>query len=350
MISESGINKSANYRQMKLSEIGEFGFIDRFAHKFENLLASGNTGIGDDCALIPCDSKFDLVITTDMLVEDIHFLRDLISPFDLGCKSLAVNLSDIAAMGAVPSGSFLSLAIPDEITVEYLDKLMDGYYHLSKKHGIPLMGGDTTRSSDKLVLNISAIGKVARGKAKMRSAAKSGDIIAVTGQLGNSAAGLKVLIENLPQDENTPFLVDCHNKPTAHIDEGIWLGKQKGVNAMMDVSDGIASDLKHILKSSGKGAEINLDSLPLSEKLKQFCSDNNLDAIELATSGGEDYCLLITIEGSKYKSIFEAYIAQFGTPLYPIGKINDETNTVRWYNKGVAVSNLKDGFNHFRNK
>lgn len=331
---------------MKLSEIGEFGFIERFAHRFEGLLTPSSMGIGDDCAVLPYDENFDLVVTTDMLMEDIHFLRDKISPFDLGYKSLAVNLSDIAAMGAMPFGSFLSIAIPESVEVEYLDLLMDGYHNLSKEFSVPLMGGDTTRSPDKIVLNITALGKVAKGKAKLRSGAQSGDIIAVSGQLGNSAAGLKIIMNNLPQDENTPFLVDCHNKPTAHIDEGIWLGKQKGVNAMMDVSDGIASDLKHILKSSGKGAEINLDSLPLSENLKLFCSDNNLDAIELATSGGEDYCLLLTIDKSHFTSIAENFKQEFNKDIFPLGRITGGSGITYTLN-GNKIEYLKGGFNHF---
>ena len=159
-------------------------------------------------------------------------------------------------------------------------------------------------------------------------------------------SGLKIIMNNLPQDENTPFLVDCHNKPTAHIDEGIWLGKQKGVNAMMDVSDGIASDLKHILKSSGKGAEINLDSLPLSEKLKQFCSDNNLDATELATSGGEDYCLLLTINKHQFESIAENYKQEFNREIFSIGRITSG-NSINYTLNGKKIEYLKGGFNHF---
>jgi len=275
---------------MKLSEIGEFGFIERFAHRFEDLLAPNAMGIGDDCAIIPAGDDYDLVLTTDMLVEDIHFIRDKISPVDLGKKALAVNLSDVAAMGAQPIGSFLSIAIPGGIEVEYLDELMEGYHQLSERYKLPLMGGDTTQSPHKLVLNISVVGRVEKGKARLRSMAKYGDIIAVTNTLGDSAAGLQLILKGVNDSEDASWLIRRHNSPEADVDEGIWLAQQFGVHAMIDVSDGIASDLKHLLKASKKGAEIYLDKLPLSQQLNSVSLKHQINPIDMGTSGGEDYC------------------------------------------------------------
>ncbi|GAO28727.1 thiamine-phosphate kinase [Geofilum rubicundum] len=332
---------------MKLSEIGEFGFIERFAHRFEDLLAPNAMGIGDDCAIIPAGDDHDLVLTTDMLVEDIHFIRDKISPLDLGHKALAVNLSDVAAMGARPVGSFLSIAIPHGIDVEYLDQLMEGYHQLSERYQLPLMGGDTTRSPHKLVLNISVVGRVAKGTAKLRSAAQEGDVVAVTGMLGDSAAGLHALINNLSANPESSYLIEKHVRPHPHIEQGLWLGRQRSVHAMMDVSDGIASDMKHILKASGLGAGIELSQLPLSDQLKAFSAQHQLNAFELATSGGEDYCLLLTVEADSFQETAASYKEALGADLYAIGFITSDQQ-LKWTKDHQSIAGgLKDGFNHF---
>ncbi|MCA1744833.1 MAG: thiamine-phosphate kinase [Bacteroidales bacterium] len=332
---------------MKLSEIGEFGFIERFAHRFEDLLAPNAMGIGDDCAIIPAGEDFDQVLTTDMLVEDIHFIRNKIPPLDLGHKALAVNLSDIAAMGARPVGSFLSIAIPEDIDVEYLDELMEGYHRLSERYQLPLMGGDTTRSPQKLVLNISVIGQVAKGKARLRSMANTDDVIAVTNTLGDSAAGFQLVLKGLNNSNYDVWLINRHNCPEADVEEGIWLAQQAGVHAMMDVSDGIASDLKHILKASGKGAVIELNNLPLSLQLRRVSEAYNFDPIEMATSGGEDYCLLLTIDQEQFKTISAAFENKFKKKLFAIGKVTNNTEHLKWLMNDQEITLSKKGFNHF---
>ena len=332
---------------MKLSALGEFGFIKRFSGMFDDLLGPGSTGIGDDCAVIPVEGDSELVVSTDMLVEDVHFLRDKISPYDLGYKSLAVNLSDIAAMGGSPVASFLSLAIPDDLDLEYMDSLLDGYHDLSRKYAVPLMGGDTTRSSDKLVVSVTILGRVAKGKARLRSGAQSGDIVAVTGKLGDSAAGLHILLNDMGCTGANEQLVAKHTKPEPCVKEGIWLAAQNGVNGMMDVSDGIASDIRHILNRSGKGAVIDLNKLPLSEELKQCCSMRQLNPYDFATSGGEDYCLLLTVNRADFDSVAEAFTREFFTTLYPIGQITDGSD-LTWLKDGKALAEGPGkGYSHF---
>lgn len=332
---------------MKLSEIGEFGFIERFAHRFEDLITPPAMGIGDDCAIFPANELYDYVFTTDMLVEDIHFIRSKISPFNLGHKALTVNISDIAAMGAKPVGSFLSIAIPANVEVEYLDELMEGYHQLSQRFHIPLMGGDTTRSPEKLIINISVIGRIGKKQSRLRSMACAGDIIAVTGFLGDSATGLKVLLENHKTSWLTDYFVQCHNRPNAAVEEGIWLGEQNGVHAMMDISDGIASDLKHILKASGKAAIIETDKLPISEQLTEYGEMKRLNIIQLATSGGEDYQLLVTIKDSEFDSIANAFKKRFKKPLYPIGFIKEGKPQISYSSNGEPTTEPGSGFNHF---
>lgn len=334
--------------KMKLSEIGEFKFIDRISEMFQDLLLPEYTGIGDDCAIIPCNEEKDYVVTTDMLIEDIHFIKKRITPEQLGYKSLAVNLSDIAAMGGRPVGSYLSIGIPADTKVEYLDDVMKGYYKLSKKYQVQLLGGDTTKSKKHLIINIAVIGTCRKGEARLRSLAENNDIICVTGFLGNSAGGLEVLLHDLPGTKDNMQLVKSHHMPEPQINEGLWLAQNQDVHVMMDVSDGISSDLVHILSASGKSAVVHLDTLPISDALKRAAEKQDWDIDRLATSGGEDYVLLCTVKKSNFKKIRAGFQTTFGRDLYPIGEITDEANNlIKWMKNGKQIFLRQHGFNHF---
>lgn len=333
---------------MKLSEIGEFKFIDRISGMFKDLLLPEYTGIGDDCAIIPFNEEKDYVVTTDMLIEDIHFLKNRITPMQLGYKSLAVNLSDIAAMGGRPVGSYLSIGIPSDTEIEYLDAVMKGYHELSQKYQVQLLGGDTTKSKKHLTINIAVIGTCRKGEARLRSMAENNDIICVTGFLGDSAGGLEVLLYNLPETEDNMQLIKSHHVPEPHINEGLWLAQHPAVHVMMDVSDGISSDLVHILTASGKSAVVNLDTLPVSGTLKRAAEKHDWDIDRLVTSGGEDYVLLCTVKNSNFKKMRDGFHATFGRDLYPIGKITSEAdNMINWMKHGKQVFLRQHGFDHF---
>ena len=333
---------------MLLTEIGEFGFINRISDKFKDLSIRGAIGIGDDCAVIPLNIKYANVVTTDMLVENVHFIRSKITPFELGYKTLAVNLSDIAAMGANPIASFLSIAMPATIDIEYFDNFIEGYKQLSKKYNVPLLGGDTTRSENSIILNVTVFGSGQKSKLRLRSMAKKNDIICVTNYLGDSAAGLKILLENHHVSENEKYLIKCHNMPEPCIDEGIFLAGHYAVNAMIDISDGIASDLKHILKASNKSAIVDINRLPISPQLKIVAKKYNFNINELATSGGEDYKLLVTIAEKKFPEINELFKNKFGHELFPIGKIiNNQKCIINWEKDGNIIDEIKEGYNHF---
>ena len=333
---------------MKLSEIGEFGFIDRFSGKFSSLNEAKVSGIGDDCAIMPLDDEYEQIVTTDLLIEDIHFIRSAITAFDLGYKALAVNLSDIAAMGGEPTASFLSIALPGDTDIEYMDDVMEGYRALSEKYKVPLLGGDTTKSPTKIIINVCVTGRVKKNQAKLRTSAKENDMICVTGSLGDSGAGLKILLENIKTDENTASLVSWHNRPEPAIKEGLWLGQKKGVHAMMDISDGIASDLQHILNKSGVSATIDMDKLPLSDALIQTCDKNRWDATELAITGGEDYRLLLTVNASDIDSLTKQYNRIFSDPLTTVGQITgDSHKSIKWLKSNNLHTPGKGGFNHF---
>jgi thiamine-monophosphate kinase len=334
---------------MKLHEIGEFGFIDRISAKFKHLLLPEFLGIGDDCAIIPYNEKEDYVITTDLLIEDIHFLKTRITPEQLGYKSLAVNLSDIAAMGAEPVGSFLSIGIPADTEVEYLDTVMKGYHELSQKYQVPLLGGDTTKSKKYLTINVVVVGKCRKGTARLRSMAQNSDTICVTGFLGDSACGLEILLHHLPETINNLKLIQSHHLPNPHLREGQWLAEHTEIHAMIDVSDGISSDLMHILKASDKSAVIELDKIPVSDTLRRVTLAEGWDLDKLITSGGEDYVLLFTLKAGTFEPINRAFKAAFDRNLTQIGKITMGEPGINWTKNGKQHSLDHSGFNHFNN-
>ena len=325
---------------------GEFGWIEQIQKQFASLVPTGMEGIGDDCAVIPISGGESLVVTTDMLVEDVHFVLDKIPPVDLGYKSLAVNLSDVAAMGATPIGSFLSIGLPGHLDGDWRDAFLSGYRMLSKKFNVPLLGGDTT-ASERLVINVTAIGKVPNANIKRRSAAKPGDLICVVGNLGNSVAGLKLLLNKTDYTVAENSLIYAHYHPEPFVKEGAWLGAQEGVHAMMDVSDGIASDLVHILEASRVSAHVELTQLPISNALENVCEANSWNALELAASGGEDYTLLLTVGVQEIADVNREFYALFGRELEIIGQIENGTPQIEWLHHCEAVDVDWKGFSHF---
>ena len=319
---------------MLLKEWGEFGLIDRVRSLFDDLAAgapAGTEGIGDDCAVIPAGDDTAWVVTTDMLVEGVHFLREAIPARDLGRKSLAVNLSDVAAMGAEPVGSFLSVALPPATTTEWMTGFIEGYKALSAEFGVPLLGGDTTSSLRDVAVSVTAIGRAPADRIKRRSAAQPYDVIFVTGPLGDSAEGLA---DVLAGHADTPA-AHTHHNPRPLVREGAWLGAQCAVHAMMDLSDGLASDLQHILRASGLRAFIDTDAIPTRT------------SIERAATGGEDYQLLLTAAPDRAGTLADAFARQFGTPLYPIGETAPGPPGIAWLRSGIPFTPDWHGYRHF---
>lgn len=315
---------------MNIREIGEFGLIEQIASKFKNIVPPSCCGIGDDCAVIPISASSSMVITTDMLVEDVHFLRNEISAYLLGYKSLAVNLSDIAAMGAAAHSTFMSISLPSDIDAEWCADFVDGY----RAHNVALLGGDTTKSTGKIVINVTAVGMVENSHLKFRNGAKCGDRIYVTAHLGDSAAGLRAILNG--KANLYPELVKAHNMPSPHLTQGLALGRNSGVTAMMDVSDGVASDLRHILRASGVGAAIELTHVPMSDNFVKAA----LGDVQLALTGGEDYCLLFTASPDS--------IIDYDFDCFDIGCITaGGVGEIEWLERGKSKDFKIKGFTHF---
>lgn len=287
-----------------MREYGEFDFIGSIREMFADMPKKGFEGIGDDCAVMPIGDE-SLVFTSDMLNEGVHFLTDKSSAYQIGYKSLMVNISDVAAMGAKPVATLLSLALPKERFGEWSQSFMEGYYDASKKYGVKLVGGDTTKSESGVCISVTAIGRAPKANIKRRSAAKTGDVVMVTGELGASAAGLRDVLAGRLKTRNAKI----HLMPEAQVREGEWLGVQAAVHAMCDISDGVASDLQHILDESKKSAIISY--LPVAKGAEwndAFC-------------GGEDYKLLITVDKKEADDLARRFQRKFGTPLYTIGRV-----------------------------
>jgi thiamine-monophosphate kinase len=332
---------------MQMSDLGEFGFIARFSPPFLRRLAAGNLGIGDDCAVIPWSEDKSLLVTTDLLVEKVHFLKEKITPRNLGYKSLAVNLSDLASMGGRAGCAFLSLAIPPEMEVEWLDEFFAGWQELAEASQVSLMGGDTTRSPGPFVVNVALLGFAATARIKTRAGARKGDLACVTDFLGDSAGGLKIILENLEEDQAFQKLVEAHYRPRPALEEGQWLAGFEGVHALMDVSDGIDSDLRRIMERSGVGVEVYLDKLPVSAALSRLASHCGFDAAEMAALGGEDYCLLLALAPEAWAEVSHGFQACFNRPLWPIGMFTDEREGLRYRKNGRPVELSRKGFHHF---
>lgn len=320
---------------MVMKKKGEFGFIDFIRRHFS--VPDGVMGIGDDCAVIPSDGE-DLLFSTDLLMEGVHFLRSESSPEDVGWKAAAVNLSDIAAMGGTPTATFLSIALPKDAQGEWAERFIKGYSEISMLYDVPLLGGDTTSSLRDIAINVGIMGKCPAGKCMMRSGAKIGETIYVTGPLGDSAGGLQAILKGIDRTVLVQTLIERHKRPTPRIREGKSSMQSGKIGAMMDISDGIASDLRHIMEASGVGAVVSLDRLPLSEELKAVCNLYGWDIFELATSGGEDFELLFTgPEGLEEITTF---------PLYPIGRITEGEDLI-WTIDNQPVESDFTGYRHF---
>lgn len=309
----------------------EHQLIARVARLCATLPANGFEPIGDDCTVLPAGDGRALVFTTDLLTEGVHFLRRTTPPYELGRKALAVNLSDVAAMGARPVATLLSLALPPETPDAWIDDFLRGYGDLAREEGVALAGGDTTSSRNGVTINVTAMGEASIACLKRRRDAREGDILLVTGSLGASAAGLRDLLAGRA---DTPC-ARRHNTPAARTAEGAWLGTRSEVHAMMDLSDGLAGDVRRILEQSHAGAEIDLEKIPVAEG-----SD-----LRTALTGGEDYELLLTAAPGSLPELATDFEARFGLPLRPVGRITAAPGIV-WLDRGQPVRLEWRGYEH----
>lgn len=302
-------------KRTEISDLGEFGLIDRISASFKNQQPTTIFGIGDDGAILQSPINQQIVISTDLLAEGVHFDLSFTPLQHLGYKAVVVNLSDMAAMNAIPHQITVSIALSNRFSLEAVDALYEGIRMACTEYKVDLVGGDTTSSRSGLVISVTAIGYQKEDKIVRRSGAKIGDLVCVTGDLGAAYMGLQLLSREKKVFEVDPdmqpelkeeyaYLLQRQLKPEARMDVVYDLA-DAGIlpNAMMDISDGLASEILHLAKQSGVGIHIFEDKLPIENLTKLSASELGLSPLTCAMNGGEDYELLFTILQSDYEKI-----------------------------------------------
>jgi len=320
--------------------------VRRLRKRFGGSSAGLVCGIGDDAAVLrPRGSREYWAVTTDMLLEAVDFRRSWMTPAQLGHKSLAVNLSDLAAMGARPRFFTVALGLPPDITDKWIDAFYQGMIKLARRHRAVLIGGDLSRSPLGIQITITAIGINAISRPLYRSGGRPGDSLYVTGVLGQAAAGLALLLRGRTQGGNLPErrALKSHRTPTPRCAEGEWLAASGFVHCMMDLSDGLSMDLPRLCEASKVGAEINGEQLPIFKEARKW----RCDPTELALHGGEDFELLFSVPAGKERDIETAYPSWFA-PLHRIGRLRRGKGVVHIPRPGIDPQPLiPAGFDHF---
>jgi thiamine-monophosphate kinase len=314
--------------------MSEFTFIQKIRERAAQHSSEAILGIGDDTAILPERAGRERLITADLLIEDVHFKLNYTPMHCLAHKALAVSLSDIAAMGGKPEFSLLTLGIPKSLLALNWDEFFASYFALAEKFGVTLIGGDTSSSPDKLVIDSIVMGSCESGKAIRRSTAKIGDAIFVTGTLGASTAGLQLLLKDEVEKNNS---ITAHLMPQPRVEFGIAAGASSMVHSMMDVSDGLAQDLSHLCAESNVSAVLHAEAIPVAPNAN----------FEQALSGGEDYELLFTANHIDEDAL-QKFAQTCGLRLTCIGEIIKQTTDPVFLNRAENIQPLKTkGFDHF---
>jgi thiamine-monophosphate kinase len=320
-----------------MDRYSEPGFISDIKSKYNLNL------VGDDCAVLPKDPETDMVVTADMLVEDVDFRLSWTAPYLLGRKALSVSLSDIAAMGAAPVWAMLSIAAPENLwKSDFLDQFYEGWHSRAREFGVALIGGDTSRSPDKLAIDSIVFGEAPKGKALLRSGARPGDLIYVTGTLGGAAGGLKLLQSGQAaareQDRNVKQLLQKQLDPTPQINIANYLLHNSLASSAIDISDGFSTDVFHICEKSEVGCTIDADQLPVNPGLLEFSTAE--EALDLALNGGEDFELIFTIPPAREKLLGLE-------DLTKVGVITRSDQGRKIVKDGDISDLVPSGFSHF---
>ncbi|HEV7743406.1 MAG TPA: thiamine-phosphate kinase [Pyrinomonadaceae bacterium] len=346
--------------------MNEFEFIKHLRARAEERGAVSGLvrGIGDDAAIFKSLAGAEVVISTDLLVEDVDFRRETTQPDLLGHKALAVSLSDVAAMGARPRWALLSIGVPEAVwNSGFLDGFYAGFFRLAARYGVTLIGGDLSRTPDKIVIDSILIGETPNGGSVFRSGAKPGDQIFVTGFLGDAAAGLRLIergarlrqpaTDDAASDSNADevhrldYLLLRHLQPEPRVGWGLLLGEQQLASAMIDISDGLSSDLNHLCDESKVGALINAAAIPIDPLVAELSGRRALDPLMLALHGGEDFELLFTVAPENVGRLPRRVD---GVSVCRIGEITSELGKIRIAEKDHVWDLEAAGFDHFKSK
>lgn len=329
----------------KIRKVGEFELVEKIKKIiYPKRKGKGSliTGPGDDAFVAKLSPDFLLVATKDLLIEDVHFRTSWTTPQDLGYKSIAVNLSDLAAMGAVrPLYALVGLALPGDIPVDFVEKLYKGMCVISRKYGLIIAGGDTTSSKKHIVISITLIGEAKKHDIVLRSGAKPGDLIMVTGAFGDSGAGLYLLRKGIKRTKSyQKYLINKHLLPEPRLEAAHKISRF--ATSMIDSSDGLAACVNFIADESGVGMVVDLEKIPVSAQLKKLKNDHkDIDLPGLCLAGGEDYELVFTVNPNNLKGLLKIF-----PQAKAIGKVTKE-KTIKYFVCGKETKLKVSGYEHF---
>jgi thiamine-monophosphate kinase len=308
---------------MNIEQLGEFGLIERIRAALPPHGPGVIVGVGDDVAVLEGSSESVWLATCDVQVEGAHFLREAIPPRSLGRKSLAINLSDIASAGGTPRYALVSLGLPGGLEIGFIDELYAGLREEGSEFGVDIVGGNISRSRLGIFIDVFLLGEAIRGNVVLRSGAAVGDLVMVTGSVGDAAAGVALLLdpELTASAAYTATALTRRDRPTPRVREGALIGSLRQASAMIDVSDGIAGDLRHICEKSGVSVRVQAAQLPVSPDNRALARAARGDEWHFALHGGEDYELLFTAPPACAARLAQRITAETGTAVSVIGEI-----------------------------
>jgi thiamine-monophosphate kinase len=331
--------------QLTVAEIGEQAVIERITRRLE-MPAWVEVGPGDDAAVIKPPRGLREVLTTDALVDGVHFDQAFVPPDAIGHRALAVNLSDLAAMGAAPRTVLLSLALPATMRVDALDAMLDGFLRQALAHRVTLVGGNITRTPGPLLINVTAIGAVRPRRALTRAGARPGDEIYVTGTVGDAAAGLAMLRQTASGCTAESVCISRYLRPEARVRAGLQLAHHGAASSCVDLSDGLADGLRQLALASGVGVEVETASLPISDEARAWHAAAGTDPVAAALGGGDDYELLFTVR-PRHRGRLRGARRRIGDlPITRIGVVTRGRGLV--VRDASGGRELPHGFEHFR--
>lgn len=333
----------------------EFSLIRKWTSRSDGQEGDGLTvGLGDDAAVFTPAPDMEVVACCDAMVETIHFLKETMNPSDIGYKAVMSNVSDVAAMGGYARYALVSIAVSAQWTPEECHQIYDGIYHACELYGVRVIGGDTVSAPDALHLSVTVLGEVERGRAIRRSQAAPGQVVFVTGQVGSSAAGLHMLLQQQKGGSGIPFewreLATAHQRPQAQVRAGRLLLASRACSALNDVSDGLASELWEIAEASQVEIMVDPERIPIREDARAYAAHVDKDPLDWAFYGGEDYQLVGTLEASRADEVAKQFAAN-DIPFSIIGRVAAKAEasvpSLSLLREGRQIPLPKAGFNHF---
>lgn len=335
---------------VKIGDIGEFALIDRLQQFLQPPSGSQVVkSIGDDCAVLQPSAESELILTTDSQEEGVHYRLDWSTPEDIGWRCLAINVSDIAAMAGWPLGAVVALSLPPDLDVAFVDGLYRGMQDLAREMTCPIIGGNMTKTTGRISVTITVLGEVPKGQAIYRSGAQPGDEIWVTGTLGGAKAGLEALLKpEAVAGVSTAHALACYRRPQPRLREARFLRQHATLHSLLDLSDGLSGDLRHICEASRVGAQIEADAVPVHEETRRIAHALQADPLSFALHGGEDFELCFTAPPMQIGSIRADFDQAFHRSLTRVGTIHGSEGVTLKQPDGSEAILPTRGYDHFR--